>query len=119
MSPTKRVGGAADLVAPGVAVDGQVKPDPHHWEEKSAAPLATIEQMLVMLSDLSETMNRMEVSQRQQGRCELTGAQGGCSGEGGRSRDQPSGVGSYSSESVTKRVASDILRYAATSSGRC
>ena len=63
MSPTKRVGGAADLAAPTLAVDGQVETGRHHLEEKSAAPLAAIEQMQVMLGDLSERMNRMEVSQ--------------------------------------------------------
>uniref|UniRef100_A0AAV1T3H2 Uncharacterized protein n=1 Tax=Peronospora matthiolae TaxID=2874970 RepID=A0AAV1T3H2_9STRA len=36
-----------------------------HLEEKSAAPMAAINQMLVMLGDLSERMNRMEVFQRE------------------------------------------------------
>ena len=60
MSPTKRVGGAAELAAHTVVVDD------HHLEEKSAAPLTAIEKMLVMLGDPSETMDRMEVSQREQ-----------------------------------------------------
>ena len=52
MSPTKRVGGAAELAAHTVVVDD------NHLEEKSAAPLTAIEKMLVMLGDLFERWNR-------------------------------------------------------------
>ena len=52
MSPTKRVGGAAELAAPTVAVDGQVQTEPHHLEENSSASLAAIKQMLVILGPL-------------------------------------------------------------------
>uniref|UniRef100_A0AAV1TB25 Uncharacterized protein n=1 Tax=Peronospora matthiolae TaxID=2874970 RepID=A0AAV1TB25_9STRA len=61
MSPIKRVGGAAEPAAHAVVVDD------HHLEEKSAAPAEAIEKMLAMLGGLSERMNRMEVSQREQG----------------------------------------------------
>uniref|UniRef100_A0AAV1V489 Uncharacterized protein n=1 Tax=Peronospora matthiolae TaxID=2874970 RepID=A0AAV1V489_9STRA len=61
MSPIKRVGGAAEPAAHTVVVDD------HHLEEKSAVPSEAIEKMLAMLGDLSERMNRMEVSQREQG----------------------------------------------------
>uniref|UniRef100_A0AAV1TSQ0 Uncharacterized protein n=1 Tax=Peronospora matthiolae TaxID=2874970 RepID=A0AAV1TSQ0_9STRA len=61
MSPIKRVGGAAEPAAHTVVVDD------HHLEEKSAAPAEAIEKMLAMLGDLFERMNRMEVSQREQG----------------------------------------------------
>ena len=48
-----------------MAVDIQDKAG-DDWEEKSAAPLAAINQTLGMLGDLSERMNRMEVSQIEQ-----------------------------------------------------
>ena len=66
MSPTKRVDGAAEPAAPKVAVDGKIKATDHYLEEKSAAPAEAIEKMLVILGDLTERMNRMEVSQREQ-----------------------------------------------------
>uniref|UniRef100_A0AAV1VC45 Uncharacterized protein n=1 Tax=Peronospora matthiolae TaxID=2874970 RepID=A0AAV1VC45_9STRA len=61
MSPSKRVGGAAESAAHTVVVDD------HHLEEKSAALSEAIEKMLAILGDVSERMNRMEVSQREQG----------------------------------------------------
>ena len=66
MSSTKSDEGAADHAAPVVVVDGQAMADNDHLEEKPAAPLAAINILLVMPRDLSERMNRMEVSQREQ-----------------------------------------------------
>uniref|UniRef100_A0AAV1TDD3 Uncharacterized protein n=1 Tax=Peronospora matthiolae TaxID=2874970 RepID=A0AAV1TDD3_9STRA len=63
MSPTKRDDGAAKRAAHVVVVDDQVKNGDDHLEEKSAAPLAAINQMLVMLGDLSERINPIKVFQ--------------------------------------------------------
>uniref|UniRef100_A0AAV1U717 Uncharacterized protein n=1 Tax=Peronospora matthiolae TaxID=2874970 RepID=A0AAV1U717_9STRA len=66
MRPTKRDDGADKRAAHVVVVDDQVKNGDDHLERKSAAPLAAINQMLVMLGDLSERMNRIDVFQREQ-----------------------------------------------------
>uniref|UniRef100_A0AAV1T1C0 Uncharacterized protein n=1 Tax=Peronospora matthiolae TaxID=2874970 RepID=A0AAV1T1C0_9STRA len=63
----KRVGGAAKPAAPDVVVDGQDNANDHYLEEKSTAPEKAIEKMLVTLRDMSERMNRMESSGREQG----------------------------------------------------
>ena len=62
MSPTKRVAGATDQAAPAVIIGGSNKATDGHLEEKSAAPRGAMAQVLDMLGDLSERMNRMEVS---------------------------------------------------------
>lgn len=67
MSPSKRVAGAADQAAPAVVVDGSNMATDDPLEEKSAAPMGAMDQVLAMLGDLSERMNRMEVSQKEQG----------------------------------------------------
>ena len=63
MSPTERVGGLAQGAKPAVVVDGQRN---HQFEEKSAAPLGAMDQMLAMLGDLSDRLNRMEVARDEQ-----------------------------------------------------
>ena len=62
----KRVGGVAEQAVPTVAADDLNKVDGHHLEEKSAAPETALDKVLAMLRDLSDRMNRMEVSQREQ-----------------------------------------------------
>ena len=59
MSPTKRDAGAAYQAEPDVVTDGPNKTNDHYLEEKSAAPLGAMDQMLAMLGDLSDRMNRM------------------------------------------------------------
>ncbi|CAI5727347.1 unnamed protein product [Peronospora destructor] len=66
MSPTERVGGAARGATPAVVTDGPNTADDHHLEEKSAAVVGAMDKVLTMLGDLSERMNRMEVSQKEQ-----------------------------------------------------
>uniref|UniRef100_A0AAV1UKM2 Uncharacterized protein n=1 Tax=Peronospora matthiolae TaxID=2874970 RepID=A0AAV1UKM2_9STRA len=66
MSPTKRDDGAGKRAAHVVVVDDQVKNGDDHLEEKSAAPLAEINQMLVMIRDLSERTNRIKFFRREQ-----------------------------------------------------
>ena len=65
MSPTKRVSGAADQAAPAVIVGGSNKATDGHLL-KSAAPKGAMDQVLAILGDLSERMNRMEVSKKEQ-----------------------------------------------------
>ena len=67
MSPTKRVAGAANRAAPAVVVDVPNKAIDNHIEEKSTAPIGAMDQVLAMLGDLSKRMNRVEVSQKEQG----------------------------------------------------
>ena len=50
-----------------MVVDGPNKANDDRLEEKSAAPMEAINQVLAMLGDLSEQMNRMEVFQKEQG----------------------------------------------------
>ena len=66
MGPTKRVAGAANQSAPAVMVDGPNKATDNHLEEKSAALIGSRDQVLSMLGDISERMNRMEFSQKEQ-----------------------------------------------------
>ena len=66
MSPTKRDAGAAYPAAPDVVTDGPNKTDDHLLEEKSAAPVGAMDQMLAMLGDLSDRLNRMEVARNEQ-----------------------------------------------------
>uniref|UniRef100_A0AAV1UWA3 Uncharacterized protein n=1 Tax=Peronospora matthiolae TaxID=2874970 RepID=A0AAV1UWA3_9STRA len=42
------------------------KTDNHILDEKSAAPVGAIDQVLAMLGDLSDRMNRMEVARKEQ-----------------------------------------------------
>ena len=66
-SPTKRVAGAADQAAPAGVVDGPYKATDDHLEEKSVAPMGTMDQVLSMLGALSKHMHRLKVSQKEQG----------------------------------------------------
>ena len=66
MSPNTRVGGAGRQDATAVAIEDPNRVDDHHLEEKSASPETGMDKVLAMLGDLSERMNRMEVSQREQ-----------------------------------------------------
>ena len=50
-----------------MVVDGPNKAIDDLLEEKSATPMGAMDQVLAMLGDLSERMNRMEVSQKEQG----------------------------------------------------
>jgi hypothetical protein len=49
-----------------VVTDDPNKTDDHYLEEKSAAPVGAMYQMLDMLEDLSDRLNRMEVAQNEQ-----------------------------------------------------
>ena len=51
---------------PVVVTDGPNKTAENHLEEKSTAPVGAMDQVLVMLGDLSDGINRMEVSQKEQ-----------------------------------------------------
>uniref|UniRef100_A0AAV1U801 Uncharacterized protein n=1 Tax=Peronospora matthiolae TaxID=2874970 RepID=A0AAV1U801_9STRA len=66
MSPKKRDAGADYQAGPVVVTYGSNKTDNHHLEEKSAASVRAMDQMLAMLGDLSDRMNRMEFARTEQ-----------------------------------------------------
>ena len=66
MSPSERDAGAAAQARPVVVTDGPNMAANNHLGEKSAAPVGAIDKVLDMLRNLSERMNRMEVSQKEQ-----------------------------------------------------
>ena len=66
MSPSKHDVGAAKQTEAVVVIDGPNKVDVHQIEEKSAAPVTAMDKVLAMLEDLSERMNRMKVSEKEQ-----------------------------------------------------
>ena len=66
MSPNKRDGGAANQDAPNVITDIPKEVVDHHLNTRSTAAMAAMDKMLAMLGDISQHMNRMKVSQREQ-----------------------------------------------------
>ena len=66
MSPREHDAGEAAQDEPVVVTDGPNKAANNHLEEKSAAPVGAMDKVLAMLGNLSERMNRMEVSQKEQ-----------------------------------------------------
>ena len=65
MSPTERIVGKPKQAAPNVAVGGPNRTEEKHLEDKSTVPAAALGKVLAMLGDLSDRLNRMEVSQRE------------------------------------------------------
>ena len=66
MGPIERDAGVAAQPGPVVGTDDPNKAANNHLEEKSATPMEAMDKMLAMLGNLSERMNRMEVSQKEQ-----------------------------------------------------
>ena len=62
MSPSERVVGEPKQSMPNVAVGDPNRVNNDHLEEKSAVPDAALGKVLAMLGDLSDRLNRMEVS---------------------------------------------------------
>ncbi|CAI5703654.1 unnamed protein product [Peronospora effusa] len=65
MSPTERVVGKPKQAMPNVAVGDPNRVNDDHLEEKSAVPDAALGKVLAMLGDLSDRLNRIEVSQKE------------------------------------------------------
>ena len=66
MRPNKRDGGADNQDAPDVITDTPNEVVYPHLNIRSTAPMPAMGKMLAMLGDLSQHMNRMEISQREQ-----------------------------------------------------